>query len=182
MGKRLSKLVTRTGDKGTTGLGDGTRVDKSCVRIECIGSIDELNAYVGLLLSQELPENVGKFLIRLQHRLFDFGAELCMPEHHFIDDSHVLWLEQTLEDLNSSLQALDEFILPGGTTAASFAHICRTVCRRAERHVVALGHTETVSSACMKFINRLSDLFFVLARIANSHAGMDDVYWKKQST
>jgi len=178
MGHRLSKIYTRTGDDGTTGLGDGTRARKDSPRIEAMGAVDELNSLIGLLLSHDLPEETRITLTNIQHDLFDFGGELCIPGRTAIAESQVDFLETTLDKLNAELKPLKEFVLPGGTQAAAMCHLARTVCRRAERHVVHLGATEKISSAGVKYLNRLSDLLFVIARHLNAQAGRPDVLWQ----
>jgi cob(I)alamin adenosyltransferase len=178
MGHRLSKIYTRTGDDGTTGLGDGTRVEKDSPRVEAYGTVDELNSLIGLLLTHELPDAVRDCLTSVQHRLFDVGGELCMPGHKAIDAHDVHELERTLDDMNRHLKPLKEFILPGGSPAAAVCHVARTVCRRAERRVVTLSRTEAVSADAIKYLNRLSDLLFVIARWLNAQAGHRDVLWK----
>ena len=177
MGNRLSKIVTRTGDAGTTGLGDGSRVAKDCLRIDAIGEIDELNSSLGVLLAEELPEPIRAALIGVQHDLFDLGGELCIPGTSVIGEAHISRLEAHVEQFNASLSPLKEFILPGGTRAAALAHLARTVCRRAERRVVHLANEETVSLLARKYLNRLSDLLFVLGRALNIAGGRTDVLW-----
>lgn len=179
MGHRLSKIVTRTGDAGTTGLGDGSRVAKDSPRIEAIGAVDELNSSLGLLLAETLPEGCASSLIEVQHDLFDLGGELSIPGYVAVTDAHVLRLESAVERFNADLPPLKEFILPGGTRAASLAHVSRTVCRRAERALVRLAQGETVSEATRKYLNRLSDLLFVMARVLNRSAKVGDVLWRK---
>ena len=179
MGHRLSKIVTRTGDAGTTGLGDGSRVAKDSARIDAIGDIDELNSTLGLLLSEPLPDAVAACLTSVQHDLFDLGGELSIPGHVALTDAHVLRLEAAVEAFNADLGALKEFILPGGTRAAAIAHVARTVCRRAERTLVRMAAGEPVSPAVRRYVNRLSDLLFVLARTLNRAAGTPDVLWRK---
>jgi len=178
MGHRLSKIYTRTGDDGTTGLGDGTRVPKDHVRVEAYGSVDELNSAIGVLLTEALPDDINAALTRIQHTLFDLGGELCIPGHRMVDDARVTELEQLLDRLNEHLPALKDFILPGGTRAAALCHMARTVCRRAERRVYTLSRHETVSPAALKFLNRLSDLLFVMARALNRAGGAPDVLWQ----
>lgn len=178
MGKRLTKIVTRTGDDGTTGLGDGTRVDKASARIAAIGSVDTLNSSIGRVLAHELPAAVRDCLLSVQHDLFDVGAELCLPGVTKIDDSHLGRLEAAVESFNGSLPPLKEFILPGGTMAAADAHVARTLCREAERVVVSLGHAEPVGDGARRYLNRLSDLLFVLARTINRAQGQGDVLWE----
>ncbi len=179
MGHRLSKIVTRTGDAGTTGLGDGTRVPKDSARIEAIGAIDELNSVLGVLLAESLPADVAACLVEVQHDLFDFGGELSIPGYRAVSDAHVMRLEDAVDRLNADLPPLKEFILPGGTRAASLAHVARTVCRRAERSLVRLGDVAEVRDPLRKYLNRLSDLLFVAARVLNRVAGSPDVLWSK---
>ncbi|MBI3570382.1 MAG: cob(I)yrinic acid a,c-diamide adenosyltransferase [Gammaproteobacteria bacterium] len=178
MGHRLSKITTRTGDNGTTGLGDGSRVQKTNPRIEAIGAVDELNSLVGLLLARELPDEIRAVLTDIQHDLFDLGGELSIPGRVTISEDQVMRLEIMLEDLNEKLPPLKEFILPGGSEAAAVCHLARTVCRRAERSVIHLGETETINTATIRYLNRFSDLLFVAARTLNRHAGRTDVLWK----
>ncbi|MGW8390674.1 cob(I)yrinic acid a,c-diamide adenosyltransferase [Pseudoduganella sp. HUAS MS19] len=177
MGNRLSKIATRTGDKGTTGLGDGSRVDKDNVRIQAIGEVDELNSNLGVLLAEPLPDEMREELVSIQHDLFDLGGELCIPGYQMIKEEHVERLDALLAKYNATLPALTEFILPAGSRAAAVAHVCRTVCRRAERAIVTLGKTETIHDFPRQYVNRLSDLMFVLARVLNRFAGGSDVLW-----
>jgi len=179
MGHRLSKIVTRTGDAGTTGLGDGSRVAKDSARIDAIGAVDELNSALGVLLAEALPASVAACLVEVQHDLFDLGGELSIPGSSAVGDAQVTRLEQAIAGFNADLPPLKEFILPGGTRAASQAHVARTVCRRAERSLVHLGATTAVADPVRKYVNRLSDLLFVLARVINRHAGCADVQWQK---
>lgn len=178
MGHRLSKIYTRTGDAGETGLGDGTRVPKESARIQALGDIDELNSTVGLLLTEDLPVAARDALLAIQHDLFDLGGEVCIPGREAISEAQVKELENLLEGFNADLAPLKEFILPGGSRAAGFAHLARTVCRRAERSVVALARHEQVSERARQYLNRLSDLLFVIGRVANRHAGRGDVLWR----
>jgi cob(I)alamin adenosyltransferase len=178
MGNRLSKIATRTGDDGTTGLGDGRRVRKDDARIDAIGEVDELNSHIGLLLCESLPDDVRAALTAIQHDLFDLGGELSVPGHTMIADAHLRRLDGWLADYNATLPPLKEFILPAGSRSASQAHVCRTVCRRAERAIVALGAMEGVSTALRGYVNRLSDLLFVLARVLNRVNGGSDVLWQ----
>ncbi|MEO5700261.1 MAG: cob(I)yrinic acid a,c-diamide adenosyltransferase [Casimicrobiaceae bacterium] len=180
MGHRLSKIVTRTGDAGTTGLGDGTRVAKDTPRIAAIGDVDELNSNLGVLLAETLPEAVATCLHEVQHDLFDLGGELSIPGHTAVSEEHIGRLEDAVEAFNADLLPLKEFILPGGSRPAAIAHVCRTVCRRAERAVVALAATEPVSEPTRRYLNRLSDLLFVLARTLNRAAGGHDILWQRQ--
>ncbi|MDB5920849.1 MAG: ATP:cob(I)alamin adenosyltransferase [Massilia sp.] len=180
MGNRLSKIATRTGDKGTTGLGDGSRTDKDSARIASLGDVDELNSFVGLLLCEPMPAELREELISIQHDLFDLGGELCIPGYQLITDTHVLRLDDLLEKYNADLPVLKEFILPAGSRAASIAHVCRTVCRRAERSIVTLGKAETINEHPRQYVNRLSDLMFVLSRVLNRFAGGSDVLWQHE--
>ena len=177
MGNRLSKIITRTGDGGTTGLGDGTRVGKDCLRIDAIGEVDELNSGLGVLLAEELPELIRAALLGVQHDLFDLGGELCIPGTHIIGDAHIVRLENLVTQFNADLPPLKDFILPGGTRAAALAHLSRTICRRAERRIVHLANSEDVSTALRKYLNRLSDLLFVLGRALNRAGNQGDVLW-----
>jgi cob(I)alamin adenosyltransferase len=180
MGFRLSKITTRTGDNGTTGLGDGSRVDKNSIRVHAMGDVDELNSTIGLLLCEDLPDQLKEHLHLVQHDLFDLGGELCLPGHTMIADEHVARLDALLEKYNSDLPPLQEFILPAGSRAAAQAHVCRTVCRRAERTMVSLGKIEQVNEGPRQYLNRLSDLLFVLARALNRYAGGHDVLWNRE--
>ena len=182
MAHRLSKITTRTGDAGDTGLGDGARVPKDSARIHALGDIDELNSALGLVLAEELPEAVRAALLEAQHDLFDLGGELSIPRHKLLREEQVARLEQALEAWNADLPALKEFILPGGSRAAAAAHLARTTCRRAERSVVALARAETagVTSEARRYLNRLSDLLFVAGRVLNRHAGRGDVQWRHE--
>ncbi|WP_250533045.1 cob(I)yrinic acid a,c-diamide adenosyltransferase [Caballeronia sp. AZ10_KS36] len=179
MGNRLSKIATRTGDDGTTGLGDGRRVLKDDARIAAIGDVDELNSSLGVLLCEALPPDVRNALTQIQNDLFDLGGELSIPGHSMVSDLHLERLDAWLADYNSTLPPLKEFILPGGSRAAALAHVCRTVCRRAERAIVALGRSEAdaVNDAPRRYVNRLSDLLFVLARVLNRADGGQDILW-----
>lgn len=179
MGHRLSKIVTRTGDAGTTGLGDGTRVGKDSARIEAIGAVDELNSILGVLLAEALPAAVAACLVEVQHDLFDLGGELSIPGSSAVSEAQVMRLERDVERFNADLPPLKEFVLPGGTRAASHAHVARTVCRRAERSLVHLGAATTVRDPVRKYVNRLSDLLFVIARALNRDGGSADVLWQK---
>ncbi|MFO1200433.1 MAG: cob(I)yrinic acid a,c-diamide adenosyltransferase [Burkholderiaceae bacterium] len=179
MGHRLSQIATRTGDDGSTGLGDGTRTGKDSLRIAALGDVDELNSTIGLLMTESLPADVADALLAIQHDLFDLGGELCIPGYENVSDAQVARLDEHLARYNATLPRLQEFILPGGSRAAALAHVARTVCRRAERAIVALGHAEPVRPACRQYVNRLSDLLFVLARVLNRHAGGADVLWQQ---
>ncbi len=182
MGNRLSRIATRTGDAGTTGLGDGSRTGKDSLRIAAIGEVDELNAQLGVLLTEALPDDIRAALLHIQHDLFDLGGELSIPGYTLVKPEQVAQLDDWLEHYNADLPRLAEFILPGGTRAAALAHVCRTVCRRAERALVALGAVEAVNEAPRQYLNRLSDLLFVLARVANRAGGQTDVQWQRGRT
>ena len=179
MGNRLSKIYTRTGDAGTTGLADGSRTPKTAPRIHALGDVDELNCVVGLMLCEDLPNQTREQFTLIQHDLFDLGGEMAIPGFNSITDAQVKRLEDFLDAYNATLEPLKNFILPGGSRAASLAHLGRTVCRRAERSVVLLSQTETVSALSRKYLNRLSDLLFVLSRILNRHAGVADILWEQ---
>jgi cob(I)alamin adenosyltransferase len=177
MSIRLSIITTRTGDAGTTGLGDGTRVDKDAPRIAAMGDVDELNSAIGLLRTETLPEKIDGLLGRIQHDLFDLGAELCIPGNTALTTDHVARLDDAIKHYNKGLAPLKEFILPGGTRGAALAHMARAVCRRAERAVIALHHSEPVADAPRQYLNRLSDLCFVLARTLNQAHDKADTLW-----
>ncbi|MFA5520533.1 MAG: cob(I)yrinic acid a,c-diamide adenosyltransferase [Castellaniella sp.] len=183
MGTRLSIITTRTGDEGTTGLGDGRRVSKSSTRVATLGEIDELNSMIGLLRTEDLPVAIDTLLKRIQHDLFDMGSEICIPGHEALTEAHVQALEQALEHHNAALGKLAEFILPGGTRAAALAHVARTICRRAERQAVRLDEDEAdamgVNPPVRLYLNRLSDLLFVIARAINRAADRPDVLWER---
>ncbi|MDT3736437.1 MAG: cob(I)yrinic acid a,c-diamide adenosyltransferase [Denitratisoma sp.] len=179
MGHRLSKIYTRTGDAGTTGLADGSRVSKDSARIAALGDLDELNSVVGLLLTEDLPEDIRALLTGIQHDLFDLGGEMAIPGAALLDEKSIDGLEDAIDRYNADLGPLKEFILPGGTRAAALAHLARGVCRRAERQLVGLAAAEAVSEAGRKYVNRLSDLLFVLGRTLNRLAGRSDVLWQK---
>lgn len=178
MGHRLSRIYTKTGDDGTTGLGDGTRLRKDALRIEALGAVDELNCALGRILAAEVPPAVRECLGRVQHDLFEVGAEVSLPGQSRIGEEHVTRIERELDAYNENLEPLKEFILPGGTMAAADAHLARAVCRRAERVLVALANHEPVGVDSRRYVNRLSDLLFVLARVLNRAGGRDDVYWR----
>ena len=181
MANRLSQIATRTGDDGTTGLGDGTRVPKSHGRIGAMGDVDELNSHLGVLLAEPLPDDVRDLLVTIQHELFNLGGELSIPGYTLLKDDAVAALDAALAHYNAALPRLKEFILPAGTRSAALAHVARAVARRAERAVVTLAATEPINAAPRLFLNRLSDLLFVLARVLNranlDGLGGDDVYW-----
>ncbi len=178
-GNRLSKIVTRTGDAGTTGLGDGSRTTKDSLRIDAIGEVDELNSGLGVLLCEDLPDRVRAALTDIQHDLFDLGGELCLPGMTVMTEAQVARLEALAEEFNADLPMLKEFILPGGTRPAALAHLSRTVCRRAERAMVRQHNAEALSDPARRYINRLSDLLFILGRSLNKSGGRGDVQWKK---
>lgn len=184
MANRLTQIATRTGDSGTTGLGDNTRVSKSSLRVHAMGDVDELNSNIGVLLCEEMPSTVRDLLVEIQHQLFNLGGELSIPGFELLKPEAVLALDEALAEYNMALPRLKEFILPAGTRAASLAHVCRTVARRAERAVVALEGHEALHDTPRHYLNRLSDLMFVLARVLNRHRADastgDDVYWKSQ--
>lgn len=184
MANRLTQIATRTGDDGSTGLGDGTRVPKDHLRVQAMGDVDELNSQIGVLLAEPLPADVRELLVVIQHELFNLGGELCIPGFELLKAEAVLHLDAALATHNAALPRLAEFILPAGTRSAALAHVCRTVARRAERAVVSLGAAETVRDEPRQYLNRLSDLMFVLARVLNranlDGLGGDDVYWRSE--
>jgi len=190
MGQRLTQIATRTGDNGSTGLGDNTRVSKNSLRIHAMGDVDELNSHIGLLLCEPMPDAVRELLVSIQHQLFNLGGELSIPGYELLKQDAVLALEEALAHFNAQLPTLQEFILPAGSRAAAQAHVCRTVARRAERVVVALADQDALKPTPQQYLNRLSDLMFVLARVLNRYrpdgSPGDDVYWRserlKQST
>ena len=176
MGHRLSKIYTRTGDDGTTGHADGSRIDKDDMRIEAMGAVDELNSYVGRIMSHKIPTDMRECLTNVQHALFDIGAELAVPGSSTVTAAYVNGLEEVLDGINAALPPLKEFILPGGGGAATATHVARAVCRRAERRLIALSRRDEVNEHSRAYLNRLSDLFFVLARVlARAHSS--EVYW-----
>ena len=182
MGQRLTQIATRTGDNGTTGLGDNTRVSKNSLRVHAMGDVDELNSNIGLLLCENMPERVRTLLVEIQHQLFNLGGELSIPGFELLKPEAVLALDDALAEHNEALPRLQEFILPAGTRAAALAHVCRTVARRAERAVVALEAQDTLKETPRQYLNRLSDLMFVLSRVLNRFRTDgtvgDDVYWR----
>lgn len=179
MGHRLSKIYTRTGDQGDTGLGDGSRVAKDSLRVEAYGTADELNSVIGMVLAHRLPEAVHACLSDIQHDLFNLGGELCIPGYHVITADDVARLETTLDAFNAGLPYLKEFILPAGGPAAATCHLARTVCRRAERHAVSLARNETINGEALAYLNRLSDLLFVIARVLARAEGGQEVLWQR---
>ena len=180
MANRLSQIATRTGDNGTTGLGDNTRVSKDSRRVHAMGDVDELNSNIGVLLCEDMPADVHDVLVEVQHQLFNLGGELSIPGFELLKPEALLQLDEALETYNAQLPRLAEFILPAGNRAASLAHVCRTVARRAERAVVALGQQDALKDTPRQYLNRLSDLLFVLSRVLNRMNGGDDVYWKSE--
>ncbi len=184
MGQRLTQIATRTGDDGSTGLGDNTRVSKNSLRVHAMGDVDELNSSLGLLLCEDLPAGVRDLLVQVQHQLFNLGGELSIPGFELLKPEALLALDAALAEHNAALPRLQEFILPAGTRAAALAHVCRTVARRAERAVVALETCEALNAAPRQYLNRLSDLMFVLARVLNRYrpdgTPGDDVYWNSE--
>ncbi|MBY0571314.1 MAG: cob(I)yrinic acid a,c-diamide adenosyltransferase [Burkholderiaceae bacterium] len=180
MGNRLSKIATRTGDAGSTGLGDGSRVDKDALRVHAMGDVDELNSHIGVLLCENLSPQLRHELISIQHDLFDMGGELCIPGYSLITETQVARLDALLEKYNADLPPLRDFILPGGNRPAALAHVCRTVCRRAERAIVSVGKNEAINDHPRQYMNRLSDLLFVLSRVLNRVDGGSDVLWEKE--
>jgi cob(I)alamin adenosyltransferase len=180
MGNRLSKIYTRTGDDGTTGLGDGSRINKDSLRVEAMGDVDELNSVIGIMLTESVPETLLTTLTQIQHDLFNVGGEICIPGYVILQQSRINDLEDIIDALNDNLTPLKEFILPGGTKAASYCHLARTVCRRAERKLVELHRNEKVTDISLQYLNRLSDLLFVMCRTINKQAGVSDVLWKNE--
>ena len=180
MANRLTQIATRTGDDGTTGLGDGTRTRKDALRVAAMGDVDELNSSLGVLLCEALPDDIRHLLVEVQHELFNLGGELSIPGFVLLKDEAVAALDAALESHNATLPRLQEFILPAGSRAAALAHVSRTIARRAERAVVALAAAEAVNAAPRQYLNRLSDLLFVLARVLNRMHGGDDVYWRSE--
>ena len=180
MGNRLSKIYTRTGDDGSTGLGDGSRVAKDSLRVEAYGTVDEANSCIGLVLASDVPDDIRTLLTSVQHQMFDLGGELCIPGHAAIDDEDVERLEQHLDRYNDDLPPLKDFILPGGGEAAARCHIARTVVRRAERETVALSRVESVRPQAVRYLNRLSDLLFVLSRVLARASGHGEVLWNHE--
>lgn len=181
MGYRLTKITTKTGDKGTTGLGDGTRVSKDHIRVEAIGTIDECNSAIGVLLAYPLPKAIKETLTRVQHKLLNVGGELCIPGYRLISPQNVIFLEKKINELNQNLPPLKDFILPTGGLGSSFCHFARTICRRAERKVVTLHQRETINEQTLKYLNRLSDYLFVAARVLTRYERKKEVLWEKTS-
>lgn len=179
MGNRLTRIVTRTGDDGTTGLADGSRLAKDAPRVEALGDVDELNSVLGVLLAEPLPDVVRECLVDVQHDLFDLGGELAVPGFALLTETHLARIDAQVEVFNRDLSPLKEFILPGGTRPAALAHVARSVCRRAERRAVALAAAESISPLLQRYLNRLSDLLFVLARVINRAESTSDVLWQQ---
>jgi cob(I)alamin adenosyltransferase len=182
MGNRLSKIYTRTGDDGTTGLGDGSRINKDSLRVEAMGDLDELNSVIGIMMTESVPASLVSLLTQIQHDLFNVGGEICIPGYVILQQSRITELEHAIDSLNEQLTPLKEFILPGGTRTAAYCHLARTVCRRAERKLVELHRNENVTDISLQYLNRLSDLLFVMCRIINKEAGVQDVLWKNERT
>jgi cob(I)alamin adenosyltransferase len=181
MGNRLSKIYTKTGDDGSTGLGDGTRVSKDSARVNAYGTVDEANSSIGVLLAVDgIPEDIRSLLTMVQHQMFDLGGELCIPGHSAIEDADIDRLEQQLDHYNDPLPPLKDFILPAGGEAAARCHLARTIVRRAERETVTLSHHDAVRPQAIRYLNRLSDLLFVLARVLARHAGHGEVLWNHE--
>lgn len=179
MGHRLSKIYTRTGDDGTTGLGDGSRTQKDSLRVEAYGTVDELNSSIGVVIAALDDDGIGSVLLDVQHDLFDLGGELCIPGTSLIDDRHTERLERELDRLNADLPPLKDFILPGGNLAAAHAHLARTICRRAERRIIALARHEEVNETVLGYLNRLSDLLFVVSRVVARASGTGEILWEQ---
>ena len=180
MGNRLSKIYTRTGDNGTTGLGDGSRINKDSLRVDAMGDVDELNSVIGMMMTEAVPEILVETLTQIQHDLFNLGGEICIPGYVILQQSRIDDLEEAIDTLNDDLAPLKEFILPGGTKTAAYCHLARTVCRRAERKLIELHRSEAVTDISLKYLNRLSDLLFVMCRTINKEAGVSDVLWKNE--
>lgn len=182
MGNRLSRITTRTGDDGSTGLADGSRIRKSALRVQVLGDIDEANSVIGLMLSEDLPQPIRERFVAIQNQLFDLGGEISLPGRPAVGEAHLAFLDAAIAAENATLPALKEFILPGGARAAALCHVARTVVRRAERSLVALAQAEAVGADAVRFLNRLSDLLFIEARQLNRAAGQPDVLWKRAET
>jgi cob(I)alamin adenosyltransferase len=180
MGNRLSKIYTRTGDDGSTGLGDGSRVSKDSARVTAYGTVDEANSAIGVVIACDLPDEMREQLVRIQHQLFDLGGELCIPGHSAIFDADIERLENILDSYNEDLPPLKDFILPGGGMAAAQCHLARTICRRAEREIVTLSHHDAVRPEAIRYLNRLSDLLFVLSRVLARRSGHGEVLWNHE--
>ncbi len=181
MANRLSKIYTRTGDDGTTGLGDGSRINKDSLRVEAMGDLDELNSIIGIMLTESLPNKLLTPLTQIQHDLFNVGGEICIPGFVILQQARINDLEDLIDALNEELSPLKEFILPGGSKAAAYCHLARTVCRRAERKLVELHRNEKVTDISLQYLNRLSDLLFVMCRSINKQAGQPDILWENKA-
>jgi len=181
MGHRLSKIYTRTGDKGSTGLGDGSRVEKDHARVEAFGTVDELNSAIGLVRAETLPEGMDELFGAIQHQLFDLGGELSIPGHTLIEEDDVAGLERRLDGYNTELPMLREFILPAGGRATAQCHLARTICRRAERRLYTLSKSEAVNPQALAYLNRLSDLLFVAARVLARFEHGTEVLWQPKT-
>lgn len=182
MGNRLSRIYTRTGDDGSTGLGDGQRVPKDSLRVTAYGTVDEANSSIGLLLASEMGDDIRRLLIAIQHQLFNLGGELCIPGHSAIETADIERLEHWLDHYNGGLPPLKDFILPGGGESSARCHIARTVVRRAERDVIHLSHAEPVRAEAIGYLNRLSDLLFVLARVLARSSGHEETLWNRENS
>lgn len=180
MGNRLSSIYTKTGDDGTTGLGNGERIDKASIRINVMGDVDELNSLLGVLEASGIPDDISGYLLNIQHRLFDIGGEMAIPGNAAIDPVSIERLEELIDTYNEELPALKEFILPGGSLSASICHMARSVCRRVERSMVAMSREEYINPESLRYINRLSDLLFVLARTLNQEKGGKEIFWDSE--
>lgn len=180
MGNRLSKIYTRTGDDGTTGLGDGSRINKDSLRVDAMGDVDELNSIIGIMMTETVPDILVATLTQIQHDLFNLGGEICIPGYVILQQSQIEDLEEAIDTLNDDLEPLKEFILPGGTKTSAYCHLARTVCRRAERKLIELHRSEKVTDVSLQYLNRLSDLLFVMCRTINKEAGVTDVLWKNE--
>lgn len=180
MGNRLSKIYTRTGDDGTTGLGDGSRINKDSLRVDAMGDVDELNSVIGIMMTESVPDILVDALTQIQHDLFNLGGEICIPGYVILQKERIEDLEEAIDTLNDDLEPLKEFILPGGTKTAAYCHLARTVCRRAERKLIQLHRSEKVTDISLQYLNRLSDLLFVMCRVINKEAGVNDVLWKNE--
>ena len=180
MGNRLSKIYTRTGDDGTTGLGNGSRINKDSLRVDAMGDVDELNSIIGIMMTETVPDILVATLTQIQHDLFNLGGEICIPGYVILQQSQIEDLEEAIDTLNDDLEPLKEFILPGGTKTSAYCHLARTVCRRAERKLIELHRSEKVTDVSLQYLNRLSDLLFVMCRTINKEAGVTDVLWKNE--
>lgn len=180
MANRLTHIYTKSGDQGETSLGNGVRIQKNSIRVDCLGSVDELNSFIGLIITEDIPLFINDILIEIQHDLFNIGGELSIPTHKLLIPERVKFLESQLDMLNQDLSDLKEFILPGGVKSAAYSHVARTICRRAERNCFNLKEIEDVNTTTMFYLNRLSDFLFVLARFLNKNSNKPDVLWKRR--